>query len=140
MSNLDTIKAIEDSLSAIVTAQGFMLEDSSTDKKLETKASCAIRHMGEEFGASHGEHPDHNELKYVLRINFSEPEPGATRDRIAELCHKIRENVKVAALNVGALAASKLVIRVDHEGYDVTGYTPPITEMEYRLRVTYREE
>ncbi|MBE7413845.1 MAG: hypothetical protein HS130_00900 [Deltaproteobacteria bacterium] len=138
MSNLDTIKAIEDSLSAIVTAQGFMLEDSSTDKKLETKASCAIRHMGEEFGASHGDTRP-NELKYA-RINFNEPEPGATRDRIAELCHKIRENVKVAALNVGALAASKLVIRVDHEGYDVTGYTPPITEMEYRLRVTYREE
>ena len=139
MSNLDTIKAIEDNLSAIIAAQGFMLEDSSTDPERTTKPLCALRHTGEDFGDEYGQKPDYNDLKYTLRISFSDPAPGTTRDKTAEWCHKIRNNVTVNALNVDVLAVSKLVSLVTHEGYSITGEGPPETDIEYRLRVRYRE-
>ncbi len=53
----DTVKAIEDNLSAVLTAQGFNVEDSSSNKELDSVPLCVIRHMGEDFGASHGERP-----------------------------------------------------------------------------------
>jgi len=139
MSNLDTIKAIEDNLSAIILAQGFMLEDSSEDQKRRTKPLCALRHTGEEFGDEYGQKPDYNDIRYTLRISFSDSAPGTTRDKTAEYAHKIRNNVTVNALNVGGLVSSKLIFHVAHEGYSITGEGPPETEMEYRLRIRYRE-
>lgn len=138
MANADTIKAIEDNLSAILTAQGFNVEDSSTNKELDATPLCVILHRGEDFGAGHGERPLYNEIRYSLEVRFSDKHPSTSRDRIAEWAHKIRANVYVAALNTGALAVSKLVSWVDHEGYNVE-YSPPVTQIEYRLRVRYRE-
>lgn len=139
MSNADTIKSIEDNLSALIIAQGFNLEDSSTDKTLETKPLCALRYLGEDFGAGHGERPLYNEIRYSLKVGFNDKAPASSRDKIADWMHKFRQAVTVASLNVGALAASKLVSWVNHEGYDVTDYKSPITELDYRLRVRYRE-
>lgn len=138
MANADTIKAIEDNLSAILTAQGFNVEDSSSNKELDSVPLCVIRHQGEDFAASHGERPLYNEIRYSLEVRFSDKYPATSRDKIADWAHKVRDNVYVAALNVGALAASKLVSWVDHEGYDVD-YSPPITQIEYRLKIRYRE-
>lgn len=138
MPNADTIKAIEDNLSAILTAQGFNVEDSSSNKELDATPLCVILHRGEDFGVGHGERPLYNEIRYSLEVRFSDKYPSTSRDKIAEWAHKIRANVNVSSLNTGLLAASKLVSWVKHEGYDVE-YAPPVTQIEYRLRVRYRE-
>lgn len=138
MANSDTVKAAEDNLSAILTAQGFNVEDSSSNKELDSVPLCVISHRGEDFGASHGERPLYNEIRYSLEVRFSDKYPATSRDKVADWAHRIRNNVYVTALNVDSLADSKLVSWVDHEGYDVE-YSPPITQIEYRLRVRYRE-
>lgn len=138
MPNADTIKAIEDNLSAILTAQGFNVEDSSSNKELDATPLCVILHRGEDFGVGHGERPLYNEIRYSLEVRFSDKYPSTSRDKIAEWAHKIRANVNVSSLNTGLLAASKLVSWVNHDGYDVE-YAPPVTQIEYRLRVRYRE-
>ncbi len=138
MANSDTVKAIATNLTAILNGLGFKIEDLSADPAMSSSPVCVVLHSGEDFGAGHGERPLYNEIRYSLEVRFSDKYPATSRDKIAEWAHKIRANVNVAALNTGALAASKLVSRVDHEGYDVE-YAPPITQIEYRLKIRYRE-
>lgn len=139
MGNTETIKAITANLTAVLTAQGFLIENSSTDKELATAPSCAIRLTGERFESTHGERPSYNEVRYSLRIAFSDAYPATSRDKVAEWMHKIRNNVTVPGLNIGTLAASKLVSKVTHDGYNETGYAPPVTDLDYDLTVRYRE-
>ena len=138
MASSDTIKAITANLTAILDGLGFKIEDLSTDPSMSSSPVCVVLHNGEDFGAGHGERPLYNEIRYSLEVRFSDKYPTTSRDKIAEWAHKIRDAVKVAALNTGSLAASKLVSWVDHEGYEVE-YAPPVTQIEYRLRVRYRE-
>lgn len=138
MANSDTVKAITANLTAILAGLGFKIEDLSVDPSMTSSPVCVVLCNGEDFGAGHGERPLYNEIRYSIEIRFSDKYPATSRDKIAEWAHKIRDNVKVATLNTGSLAASKLVSWVNHEGYDVE-YSPPVTQIEYRLRVRYRE-
>lgn len=138
MGNTETIKAITANLTAILTAQGFLIENSSTDKELVTPL-CVIRLTGERFESTHGERPSYNEVRYSLRIAFSDAYPSTSRDKVAEWMHKIRNTVTVPGLNIGGLAASQYVSLVTHDGYNETDYSPPVTELEYNLQVQYRE-
>lgn len=138
MSNADTVKAIEDNLTSILTTQGFKVEDLSADPDVDTIPLAVILHRGEEFGAAHGERPLYNEINYELEIRLNQKYPSTSRDKIAEWAHKVRENITVNGLNIGTLATTKLVSWVNHNGYDVN-YTPPITSISYKLRIRYRE-
>jgi len=138
MANVDTIKAIEDNITTILAVQGFKVEDLSVDPDAGTTPLATIIWEGEDFEYNHGEKPLYNELKYTLAIRFSDKAPATTRDRQAEYAHKLRSNITVAALNTDSLAASKLVSKVSHEGY-VNQYEPPVTRLNYSLRVRYRE-
>lgn len=138
MADLDTIKAIEDNLTAIITAQGFNFEDSSTDPKVETTPVATLLFRGETFEYAHGQKPIYNELEYEVVVNFNTSATATARDKAAEHGHKLRENITVNALNVGSLAASKLVSRVDHQGYDAE-YNRPVLRVSYRLKIRYRE-
>lgn len=138
MGNADTVKAITTNLTAILTAQGFLVENSSTDKKLETSPLVAIRYGGENFESTHGERPSYSTARYSLRVSFSDKYPSTSRDKAVEWAHKIRGNVTVNALNAGDLAASKLVSRVDHD-YDAPVYDAGATSFDYSLDIRYRE-
>ena len=52
--------------------------------------------------------------------------------------HRIRDAVTVNALNTGALADSKLVSLVNTTDVAIT-YEPPLSTIDYRLNVRYRE-
>mgnify|MGYP001571124851 CR=1 FL=1 len=136
--NSDTVKAIEDNITSILTAQGFKVEDLSTDPDVDVTPLAVILHKGEDFGAAHGQRPIYNEINYEIAIRFNQKYPSTSRDKIAEWAHKVRENIIVNGLNTGALATSKLVSWVNHVGYDID-YTPPITKLSYKLTVKYRE-
>lgn len=138
MGNLDTIKAVEDNITAILLAQNINVEDSFTNETIETDPLAVIKFTGETFGYSNGQKPLYNELRYDVAIRFSDKAPSTSRDRAADYAHRLRDGITVNALNVAALAASKLVSWVSHDGYDVT-YTPPVTQIDYRLTVRYRE-
>jgi len=138
MANSDTIKAITANLTAILDGLGFKIEDLSADPSMSSSPVCVVLYSGEDFGAGHGERPLYNEIRYSLEVRFSDKHPATSRDKIADWAHKIRENVHVSALNTGALAVSKLVSWVNHDGYDVE-YSPPVTQIECRLKIRYRE-
>lgn len=139
MSDLDTIKSIEDNLTAIITAQGFNFEDSSSDPKAETTPVATLLFKSEDFDYTHGQKPLYNELGYEIVANYSVSAPSTARDKAAEYGHKLRENITVNALNTGALASTKLVSRIDHQGYDVE-YSKPIVRVIYKLKIRYREQ
>ncbi len=138
MANSDTVKTITANLAAILAGLGFKVEDLSVNPSMSSSPVCVVLCNGEDFGAGHGERPLYNEIRYSLDVRFADKYPATSRDKIAEWAHKIRDNVKVAAINTGALAASKLVSWVNHDGYDVD-YSPPVTQIEYRLKIRYRE-
>lgn len=140
MGNADTVKAINANLAAILTAQGFLFEDTSTDRALEDGGVfCALRGPEESFDTTHGQKPSYSEVSYALLIRFSDIAPATTRDKIADWTQKVRAAVTVNALNIGAFSASKLVSRVDHGRSNITEYNPPITEITYPITVRYRE-
>ena len=87
---------------------------------------------------SFGEHPKHNDLNITVLVRFKNKAPGTSRDSQVAHIHSLREGITEAKLNIGALAGTHRVTRVDHDGATVT-YDPPITQISYELKIRYRE-
>lgn len=138
MANEDTVKAIEDNLTAILVAQGFKVEDLSIDPDADTMPLAVLVFEGEEFEYNHGEKPKYNDARYTVAIRYSDKATASARDKAVGYSHSLRANVTVGALNAGDLATSKLVCKVNHDGYEYD-YKPPQAQIAYRLRVRYRE-
>lgn len=138
MANSDTVKAITANLAAILAGLGFKVEDLSIDPSMTASPVCVILYEGEDFAYGHGQKPLYNEVKYLLKVMLSDPKPGTSRDKYAEYVHAIREAVTVDALNAGALATSKLVSLVNTTDVAIA-YEPPVSTIDYRMNVRYRE-
>ncbi len=138
MANSDTVKAITANLTALIEGLGFKVEDLSVDPAMTTTPVCVILYEGEEFEYGHGQKPLYNEVKYLLKLMLNDSKPGTSRDKYAERVHAIRDAVTVDALNAGALATSKLVSLVNTTDVAII-YEPPVSTIDYRLNVRYRE-
>lgn len=138
MANSDTVKAITANLVAILDGLGFKIEDLSVDPSMATSPVCVILYEGEDFAYGHGQKPLYNEVKYLLKLMLSDPKPGTSRDRYAQYVHAIREALTVDALNTGGLASSKLVSLVSTTDVAII-YEPPVSTIDYRMNVRYRE-
>ncbi len=138
MANSDTVKAITANLAAIIAGLGFKVEDLSIDPSMATSPVSVILYEGEEFEYGHGQKPLYSEVKYLLKVMLNDPKPGTSRDKYAQYVHAIREAVTVDALNIGGLATSKLVSLVNTTDVAIT-YEPPVSTIDYRMNVRYRE-
>ena len=138
MSNIDTVKAITTNLEGVLTGLGWKLEDLSSDPDVDTTPVCQVLYEGESFEDLYGERPQYNTIAFLVRVVRNRTQPGTSRDAQQEAVHAIRGAVTVAALNAGSLATSKLVNRVAHTGAQVE-YDPPLSILDYRLQVRYRE-
>ncbi len=138
MANSDTVKGITLNLTSILEGLGLKVEDLSIDPSMVSTPVCVILYEGEDFEYGHGQKPLYSEIRYLLKVMLNDPRPGTSRDRYAEYVHGVREAVTVDALNVGALLASKLVSLVNTTEVTVT-YEPPVSIIDYRLNVRYRE-
>ncbi|MBI5885308.1 MAG: hypothetical protein HZB85_01845 [Deltaproteobacteria bacterium] len=138
MANTDTVKAITANLSSILAGLGFKIEDLSTDPSMSATPVCVVLYEGEEFEYGHGQRPLYNEVKYLLKILLNDPKPGTSRDKYAQHVHAIRDAVTVNALNTGDLATSRLVSLVNTTDVAIT-YEPPVSTIDYRMNVRYRE-
>jgi len=138
MANSDTVKTITANLAAILAGLGFKVEDLSVDPSMTTAPVCVILYEGEEFEYGHGQKPLYNEIKYLLKVMLNDPKPGTSRDKYAQHVHAIRDAVTVNALNTGDLATSRLVSLVNTTDVTIT-YEPPVSTIDYRLNVRYRE-
>ncbi len=138
MANSDTVKVITANLAAILAGLGFKVEDLSVDPSMTTTPVCVILYEGEDFEYGHGQKPLYNEVKYLLKILLNDSKPGTSRDRYAQYVHAIREAVTVNTLNTGGLAVLKLVSLVNTTDVAIT-YEPPVSTIDYRMNVRYRE-
>lgn len=138
MANSDTVKAITANLKGILEGLGFKIEDLSIDPTMTSSPVCVILYESEDFEYGHGQKPLYNEIRYLLKVMLSDPKPGTSRDKYAQYVHAIREAVTINALNTGDIAASKLVSLVNTADVTVI-YEPPVSTIDYRLNVRYRE-
>ncbi len=138
MVNSDTVKAITANLAAILEGLGLKIEDLSVDPSMTTMPVCVILYEGEEFEYGHGQKPLYNEIKYLFKVMLNNPKPGTSRDKYAQYVHAIREALTVNALNTGGLADTKLVSLVNTTDVAIS-YEPPVSTIDYRLNVRYRE-
>lgn len=138
MANSDTVKAITANLTAILESLGFKVEDLSVDPSMASTPVCVVLYEGEDFEYGHGQKPLYNEIRYLLKVMLNDPRPVTSRDKYAQYVHAIREAVTVNALNTGALASSKLVSLVNTTEVTVV-YEPPVSTIDYRLNVRYKE-
>ena len=138
MGNAATVQAIEDNLTAILIAQGFKVEDLSTDPDADVTPLVVILFEGETFEETSGQRGSYNTVRFTLAVRFSDKATASARDRSVTYAQLIRKNVTVNNLNVNTLADSKLVKLVIHTGYQ-REYATPIVSVDYPIEVTYRE-
>jgi hypothetical protein len=140
MSNTETVQAIITNIETILTNStlAFKLEDMSDDEKLKTIDLAKVIYTGEEFEESYGERNLYNEIEFLIVVQYTDPNPAARRDKNAVIVHKIRDNITIDALNVGFLASTKLVSRVEHVEAK-TGIDQTTNTINYILKVRYRE-
>lgn len=138
MANSDTVKAITANLTAILDGLGFKIEDLSADPSMTSTPVCVILYEGEDFEYAHGQKPLYSEISYLLKILIKNSRPGTSREKYAQHIHAIREAVTVNALNTGTLSTSKPVSLVNTTEVTIT-YEPPVSTIDYRLNVRYRE-
>jgi len=142
MSNLDTIQAIEANLKAILTTTlDWDLEDLSDNPLVDdtTRTFCELDYGGvAAFEDLFNERPSYIEESFTIRVVANRPTHAARNLEAQTAIHALRGALNVAALNVGALSASKLVSRVAHLGGQVN-QDGPLVSVEYTIRVRYRE-
>ncbi|MCK5235476.1 MAG: hypothetical protein KAR06_00710 [Deltaproteobacteria bacterium] len=140
MGNYATVDAITDNIKAILTAQGFQLEDLGigTDKIMTTIPYVMVNYVGEKFDHAHGQRPLYNQANFELVFYINSDNPTTAKEKAQEFTHKIQENVTIDTLNVGALLSSKLVSQV-YSNDSFVDYDQPLTRVTYSLYVRYRE-
>ena len=138
--NTENVQYIIDNLEYIIgTTLEFNLEyDIANDPEADTTPSAVIIYSGEEFGEAFGEKPLYNEITFEILVQFSDSTPATIRSRSVDYMHSIREGVTIDTLNVGALAASQIVSRVESNSNDVV-VELPVIQINYILTVRYRE-
>ncbi|MDH4101734.1 MAG: hypothetical protein OEV28_14310 [Nitrospirota bacterium] len=138
MSNADTVKAIVANVGLILTGLGLKVEDASANPDLTTSAAAQILYESEQFENAFGQKPYYNTAGLVIKISFSDKAPATSRGKQVDWVHGLRDAITVNTLNVNALVASKLVSAALHNGAQVT-YDAPVTTIDYKLDVRYRE-
>ena len=138
MANADTKNAIYANLCAILTAQGFSVNDSSSDPDLETTPLAVPLQVSGGSDRHSGQNPSKGQVDYIILILFSAPTPADTENKVNEYVDKVRDPFTIPALNVGALATTKtkLVIKLPREDYSVD-YQPGVTTISQPLTIHF---
>ena len=142
MSNFDTVKSITTNIETVLKGQGAeflpaVIEDLELIP-LSTIPCGQIFYRGEQFEYGHNEKPEFAEIRFLLRIILRDRDPrNLTRDA-QDWTHRVRDGLTLPALNVGDLAASKLVSRVTTESVEVE-YNGDRAVLGCATLVRYRE-
>ena len=139
MSNLDTIKAITTNLKAIIsTTLAWSREDLSADPHAEETLQAKLIYREERPKHNFGEAPGYIEAFFVVEILTNKTTPDDIRDSLQAGVHGLIDAVTINALNVGDLAASKLVSWVEHAGSDAEQEVP-LSTIRHPITIRYRK-
>lgn len=144
MGNLETVKAVTDNLETVLRAQGVQFTRKTFEADNNIPASLLplgeIRYQGEAFENTHGERMGYAEAEFSLRVVIAERDAVDMMRAQQKWAHSIRGALTVAALNIGALSASKLVSRVVANSVEVdNSRTDGVAVLGYGVSIRYRE-
>ena len=145
MANADTVKAIITNIEGILSSSPhLLLKINIPGGVTETLPSFTanpvyyVMYDGETPEYEHGQKPGYMESSFIIVLVWLSGSISAARDKSIEWFHALRTALTVNALNVGDLAATKLVSRVTVEKPDVD-MQPAETKILFRAMVRYRE-
>lgn len=144
MSNFDTVSSITDNLETVLKKLGInFVRKTFADLKDIPASSLPLgemRYSGEIFEYNFGEKPKYAEAGYDLRVVLSERDMRDMMRGQQKWAHLIRDGLTMAALNIGALASSKLISKVSTEAVEAdNSRADGIASLTYRIRIRYRE-
>ncbi len=145
MSNFDTVRSVTDNIQDVLEGLGIKFSQRAFEDSKDVPASLLpygeIFYTGESFEETSGERPGYVEADFtlivILRERFARDLVRAGQDWV----HRVRGALGVDALNIGGLAASKLVSRVTSGsvGMDKGSGKSGLGILSYQVKVRYRE-
>lgn len=144
MSNYDTIVSIADNLEAVLRGLGIHFSRKTYEDIGNIPASVLphgeIFYKREEFEHTHGQRAGYAESEFQLKVIIKERTPTDVMREQMRWVHLVRDALTVNALNIGDLAASKLVSLVTTGTVEVDNTrTDSVAAMDYQVIVRYRE-
>ena len=142
MSNFDTITAVTDNLESVLRGLGLKFTQEIYDDVSAIPASLLphgqIFYDKEVFEYTHGQKPEYATVSFRIRVALTGRDARKFIRDQQNWVHKIREALTVNALNIGGLAASKLINVVSLDEVDVEN-TADRASLMCRVGVRYRE-
>lgn len=144
MSNFDTITAITDNIETVLTGLGINFSSATYENDIDIPASLTpfgqIFYEGEEFEYVHGQKPKYAHSNFLLRVHLEDRSDRELTRSEQKWAHNIRDGLTVNALNVGDLVTTKYVNLVETIEVQAIHNQPRRGVLEYRVRVSYREQ
>lgn len=143
MSNFDTLDAITNNLESVLKALGIQFASETFEDVAAISASLIP--LGQvffddlDFEYTFGQKPEYVEAGFTLRVVLQDRNPRMLTRAEQNWAHQIRSALTINALNIGALAASKLVSKVNHDSVSVDHGKPQYGVLNYKVKVRYRE-
>lgn len=144
MTDFSTITAITDNLESVLKGLGIHFDRATYETDSDIPASVLpygrIFYLGEAFEELSGERPAYIESEFNLRVTIGERDPRKMMMEQQRWIHSVRDGLTVGALNIGALASSKLVSRViTDEARIEQNRIDSISSAVCRVKIRYRE-
>lgn len=143
MGDFETVQAITDNIKTLCQGQGLKFSLKVIEDVENIPASLIpygdIFYQGEEFEYDYGNKPGYIEAKFLLRVVLKEKAPADMIRNQQKWTHNLRGALTVDALNSGALAASKLVSKVEKEEPEIENMPSFVSVLLFALRVRYRQ-
>jgi hypothetical protein len=97
-----------------------------------------VFHTGTEFEENHGEQPKYVTDVFLVRVYLKDTSERFSDLELKKWSHNIREAVTIGALNVGGLAVTKYVSRIQTNDITIE-VSEGVGVLDYELQVRYRE-
>jgi len=141
VNRFETINAITENLRGLLEKEGLYVERDNFGEDKNAPAglfpSAQLYYEGEDFEYTHGQRAGYAEATFRVRLLLRKRD---VQEMIAEeqrWTHRIRDAISVNALNMGAVAASTPVSRVETRSVKVER-KGQVSRLDYVLVIRYR--
>ena len=141
-ANFTTIKSITDNVQSVLQGQGLKFSRSTFDDVKLIPASLLplgeIYYLGEDFQYTHGQRSGYAEANLAIKVILKDTDVASVMRLTQKWIHSVRDALTVNALNIGDLAASKLVSWVEVSGA-AAEYNLEYCVVNFKIKIRYRE-
>lgn len=143
MADFDTLDGITDNIETVLKGLGAVFAVETFTDVAAIPASLLplgqVFFEGVDFENTHNERPSYAEARFLVSVTMADRNPRGLAREEQKWVHLIRDGLTINALNIGALASSKLVSKVVSSPVRVDHPAPDYGVVEHEIRVRYRE-